>query len=155
MLAPPANTATFIFTGDKRGEIRMTAQPSLAPFQTKVARFWEGLKEQKFLGTRCKKCGEISFPPRAGCPRCVSSDTEWIELSGEGELLTYTVNAVSPESFCKFPSYIIGIVQLKEGVKVMAWLAGVKPEEVKIGMKLKVATKQMPDGKLSYEFRPI
>ena len=48
--------------------------------------FNQFLKEEKLMGTKCKKCGHVSFPPRADCIKCLSPDFEWIETNGQGTL---------------------------------------------------------------------
>jgi len=47
-------------------------------------RFFEGLKQEKIFGTKCKKCGRVLVPARPFCPRCFESDMEWVEVSQEG-----------------------------------------------------------------------
>jgi len=119
--------------------------------QTRIAKFWEGLKQGKLFATKCTRCGDIYFPPTADCPRCYSSNMNWIELTGDAELITWTIIHVSPKSFSQHSPYIIAIAKLKEGPRVMAWLTNVKPEDIKVGMKLKLVTKQLAGEKLSYE----
>ncbi|GBC70762.1 hypothetical protein HRbin02_00532 [Candidatus Calditenuaceae archaeon HR02] len=122
---------------------------------SKTVRFWEGLKEGKILATRCRNCGKLHFPPAADCSQCYSSDMEWVELSGEGRLVTYTHVIVRPKSFQEEQPYTVGIAELKEGVKVLAWLTDVKRKDIKIGMELKMVPKQLPDGRIAYVFKPL
>jgi uncharacterized OB-fold protein len=129
-------------------------QPPSQPFITKVGRFFEGLKENKLLGTKCKKCGTTYFPPRVDCSKCLADEIEWIELSGEGELATFTVNTTPPESFSKYGTYIIGIVKLNDGPAVMTWLKDVKPEDAKVGMRLKIEFIESPELGIKYSFVP-
>lgn len=133
----------------------MSIQASACPYHTKVSQFWDGLKDGILYGTKCKKCGTVMFPPKADCAKCITSDMEWIQLSGEGELITYTINKVPPQSFANYPEYIIGIVKLKEGPRAMAWVIEVSPQEIKIGMKLKAKTEECVDGRLTYKFKPL
>ena len=49
---------------------------------TKVDKFADYLQKGKLMGTKCKKCGERYFPPRAACLKCLTDTTEWIEYSG-------------------------------------------------------------------------
>jgi uncharacterized OB-fold protein len=130
------------------GETKQPAQP----FSTKAGRFFEALREKKLIGTKCRRCGTIYFPPRVDCPRDFSDDMEWTEFSGEGELVTYTVNATPPESFSMYGTYVIAVVKLSEGPAVMTWLKDIKPEEVKIGMKLKVEFLESPEMGMKYSF---
>ena len=122
---------------------------------SKTYKFWNGIKEGKMYTTKCKKCGKLSFPPVADCPTCLSSDPEWVELSSEAEIETFTHVSVLPATFQKYEPYTIAIGKLKEGVRVLAWLKNVKIEDVKVGMKVKLAPKVTPEGMLTYEFLPV
>lgn len=93
---------------------------------SKTLKFWEGLKEGKIYATKCKKCGKLYFPPVADCSACFSSSLEWNELSGEGEIETFTHVIVKPASFSNEPPYTVAIARLKEGVRALAWLVNVK-----------------------------
>ena len=122
---------------------------------SRTSKFWEGLKEGKVYATTCKKCGKLHFPPVADCGNCGASEVEWIELDGEGEVVTFTQVFVKPASFSEEPSYIVAIARLKEDVKVLAWLTGVKREDVKAGMKVKLVAKTFSNKKVAYEFIPL
>ena len=122
---------------------------------SRTSKFWQGLKEGKVYATTCKKCGKLHFPPVADCGDCGSSDMKWTELDGEGEIVTFTQVLVKPASFQTEPDYIVAIAQLKDGVKALAWLTGVKMEDVQIGMKVKLVAKVISDIRISYEFIPL
>ena len=119
---------------------------------SRTSKFWKGLEEGKVYATKCKKCGTLHFPPAADCGECNSSETDWVELNGEGELVTFTQVFVKPASFSEEPEYIVAVARLKEGINALAWLSGVKREDVKIGMKVKLVGKVFSDGRVAYEF---
>ena len=121
----------------------------------RTEKFWNGIKEGKIYATKCKKCGALYFPPVADCANCFSSDMEWVELSGEGEVETFTHVIVRPVSFADEPPYTVAIARLKEGVRVLAWLTGAKKTEIKVGMPVKLEAKVTPEGRLTYEFKPL
>lgn len=122
---------------------------------SKIQKFFEELKDGKIFMTRCKVCGEKFFPPQADCPECQASNMEWVELSGEGELLTCTMISVKPPTFAHYKDYVVGIAQMKEGVKVLAWLAVDDPKKVKPRMKVRLTTaKREPEGFIIYQFVP-
>ncbi len=121
---------------------------------SKTLKFWEGLKEGKVYATKCTKCGKLHFPPVADCSDCLSSDLEWVELSREAEIETFTHVVVRPTSFQQNRPYTVAIGRLKEDVKVLAWLTGFKISEVKVGMKAKLVAKVTREGEPSYEFVP-
>jgi len=122
---------------------------------SKIQKFWDEIKEGKIFATKCKNCGKLNFPPVADCPACLSSDMEWVKLSGEGEIETFTHIPVKPPTFQSYDDYTIAIARLKEGVRALAWLTGVKLPDTKVGMKVKLVAKTTPEGTLTYEFVPI
>jgi uncharacterized OB-fold protein len=122
----------------------------------KVQKFFEGLKEGKIYMTQCKGCGEKFFPPQADCPKCLTSNMDWIPLSGEGELLTCTMIFVKPLTYAHYKDYIVGIAQMKEGVKVLAWLKVDDPRKITPKMKVRLTTaRREPEGVITYEFTPL
>lgn len=122
----------------------------------KIREFFDALADNRFITTKCKNCGELYFPPQSDCPKCRNSDMEWVELSREGTLLTYTVINVKPHSFSHYDDYIVGIARLKDGVNVTAWVREKDPKKLKIGMRMKVEiVKREPEGYFTYELVPI
>lgn len=118
----------------------------------KIAKFWDELKAGKVYATKCKNCGMLHFPPVADCGKCGASEMEWSILNGEGEVVTFTQVFAKPASFSEEPDYIVAIGRLNEGIKVLAWLTGIKREDVKVGLKVKLVAKDFSDGRVSYEF---
>jgi uncharacterized OB-fold protein len=122
----------------------------------KVEKFFEGLKEGKIYMTQCKNCGEKFFPPQDACPKCLESNVDWIPLSGEGELLTCTIIFVKPSTFAHYQDYVVGISQMKEGVRVLAWLRIDDPKKIRPKMKVQLTTvRRKPEGFITYEFIPL
>ena len=121
---------------------------------SKTLKFWEGLKQGKVYATKCKSCGKLYFPPSADCPECLLTELEWVELSNEAEVETFTHVVIRPTTFQQNKPYTVAIGKLKEGVKVLAWLTGFKLSEIKVGMKVKLVAKVTPEGNPTYEFVP-
>lgn len=106
---------------------------------TKVAQFAEHLKNGYLMGSRCKSCGFATFPPRADCPKCLGGEFEFKEWTGKGTILTYTKIHAAPTGFEGMPPYLVGVVDLAEGGRLLAWFGDSIPEErVKIGMDVQV-----------------
>ncbi|MEE9443580.1 MAG: Zn-ribbon domain-containing OB-fold protein [candidate division Zixibacteria bacterium] len=106
---------------------------------TKVTDFAKHLKDGRLMGSKCKKCGTESFPPRADCNICLSGDFEFIELSGEAKLVSYTVIHAAPTGFEDVVPYTIGVVDLKETGRLLAWIGDtVADDDIEIGMELQV-----------------
>jgi uncharacterized OB-fold protein len=114
--------------------------------------FWDALKGGKFVTTKCKNCGNLSFPPQADCPKCMASSFEWFDLGLDATLVTFTHVQVTPASFAGRDPYIIAIGVFPAGVKALAWLEGVKPESARPGMKLRVEARESREGNSYYVF---
>ncbi len=116
--------------------------------------FWDALKEGRFVTTKCAKCGNVSFPPQADCPKCMSGEFSWVDLGRDATLVTFTYVQITPASFADKDPYIIAIGQLKDGLKVLAWLEGVQPESAKPGMSLRIEARAPGDSNPYYVFVP-
>ena len=111
---------------------------NFAPF-TKVTDFAQYLKDGQLMGTRCKKCGSTSFPPRADCDSCLSGDFEFFELSGRAKLHTWTKIVAAPTGFEDVAPYTVGVVDLEEGGRALAWIGdSIKEDEIEIGMDMQI-----------------
>jgi uncharacterized OB-fold protein len=86
------------------------------------------------------------------CPECLTTGLDWVELSSEAEIETFTHVVIRPTTFQQQKPYTVAIGRLKEGVKVLAWLNGFKLSEVKVGMKAKLVAGVTPEGNATYEF---
>jgi len=106
---------------------------------TKVTDFAQHLKDGHLMGTICKKCGQRSFPPRADCETCLSGDFEFQEMSGKATLHTWTKIVAAPTGFEDVAPYIVGLVDLEEGGRALAWIGEtINEAEIKIGMELQI-----------------
>jgi hypothetical protein len=122
--------------------------------QTKVKDFVKFLEDGKIAGTKCKKCGKVYFPPRVDCDSCLSSEVEWVPLSGKCKLVTYTVVHFAPPRFRYDCPYTLAVAQFAEGPMVFARLSKeVKQEEIKIGMPLKLEVTKLIGDKIIYELK--
>ena len=112
----------------------------------------EALKENKLLGLKCKNCGTIAVPPKMACAKCTGSDMEIIELSGKGEIQTFTTVRVTSEGRENELPYIIVLVELDEGPWLMGNLVGTDPDKATmelIGKKVKMGHEVFPGVKYS------
>ncbi len=104
------------------------------------------LNEDKLMGSKCKKCGTRSVPPRPLCTRCYSTGMEWVEVTGRGKLAAFTCIYVAPpfmmaQGYGRNNPYVSGVIDLEDGGRVDARIEGVdpeRPEEIKVGTPMKV-----------------
>jgi len=112
--------------------------------------FAEALKENKLLGLKCNKCGAYTAPPKKVCMECGSEDMEIVQLSGKGQIRTFTVIRVPPEGF-EAP-YIVGMAELDEGPWLMGNIIDIDTDAATmdlIGKKVNVGHKVLPGDKFS------
>ncbi len=131
---------------EKFGTVSFTAE-------TKAADFISLLEKGKVEATKCKKCGRVYFPPRVQCADDLSSDVEWIDLSGTGKLLTFTTVHYGPTGFENDAPYTLAVVEFKNGVRVFGRLdKGLPIAEIKVGMDVRPETLRLAGDKISYHF---
>ena len=112
------------------------------------------LNERKIMGSKCKKCGALALPPRLICISCFGTDMEWVQFKGTGKLSAFTSITVAPpymvkEGFSRNNPYVVGVVELEEGVKTVARIIGFdakKPELIKVGTPLKAEFLEKGEG---------
>ena len=114
-------------------------------------RYVAGLKEKKLWGTRCPKCGRVYAPPKDLCGKCYEViEDNWVEVKDQGELVTYTVGYTSITGQPYPEPQITGTIRFEGSDSwVLGPVKGVKPEDIKVGMKLKVVWRAEPKGQLS------
>ena len=102
------------------------------------APYWAAAAEGKVLYQECTACGHRQFYPRAMCTAC-GETPEWVRASGRGTVHTFTVirqNYGRP--FRDELPYVVAIVELEEGPRLMTNVTGIAVEDVRIGLPVQV-----------------
>ena len=125
-----------------------------------TARNWREYPQRyRMEAGKCKKCGKICFPPRLVCPVCGNREFETVKLPQEGKLKTYTVIRVAPSGFEDMAPYAVGIVEFAGGVSAMMQIADCAPEELSIGMQVKIEFRRVQEeghhGILMYGYKAV
>ncbi|WP_319453306.1 MULTISPECIES: Zn-ribbon domain-containing OB-fold protein [unclassified Mycobacterium] len=115
--------------------------------------FWAGLRDGKLLIQRCGECGALRNPPRPMCPACTSLDWDTVESSGRGTVYSYAVPQYPRQPNLEYP-YIVVLVELAEGVRLVSNLCDVEPSDVSVGMSVEVFYKTFDDDLVLHQFRP-
>lgn len=120
---------------------------------TKVNDFIDYLEEGKVMGSRCKECGLVFFPPRADCYKCFSSDMEWFDVTGNGKLMAYSKLKYAPIGFDEDLPYCIAVLDYGD-YKIFGRIASDIPDDdIKLGMEMKTEVNTLPNGQLNYVFQ--
>lgn len=118
--------------------------------------FWNGLKENKLLIQRCSGCGQLRHPPRPMCPHCRSLEWDTVESSGRGTVYSYVMPHQPRFPFFDYP-YVVALVDLEEGIRLLSNLTDIDPADVSTGMPVEIYYQRFdgPDGDLVlHQFRP-
>ena len=112
----------------------------------------EALKQNKLLGLSCRACGAITVPPKMVCGKCASPALDIVELSGKGEIQTFTTVYIAPEGRQDETPYVIVLVELGEGPWIMGNLVDIDPRQATmelIGKRVEMGHKVFPGDKYS------
>jgi uncharacterized protein len=95
--------------------------------------YWQGLHDGKLLLQKCRDCGECQLYPRDRCLAC-RGPVDWVEGSGRGTIYSFTVirqNYSRP--FRDWIPYVVALVDLEEGPRIMTNLVDCDPETLQVG----------------------
>lgn len=123
-----------------------------------TARYWREIPQRyRYEAAKCAKCGKVFFPPRLVCSSCRGREFSATTLPAEGTIETFTVIRVAPSGFSDEAPYVVGIVALDGGVRVTAQISDMKPDEVKIGDRVRLEFRKLrqdgPSGILCYGYK--
>ena len=120
---------------------------------SKVNDFIDYMEKGKVMYTRCKDCGLVFFPPRADCYQCLTGNMEWLEVSGNGKLISYSKLEYAPVGFGDDLPYSIALLDYGD-YKVFGRIASDIPDEkIQVGMEMKTEVNNLPNGQLNYVFQ--
>jgi uncharacterized OB-fold protein len=120
-----------------------------------AAPFWDATREQRFVLPWCTDCERALWYPRTTCPSCFGSAVEWRADAGRGTVYAASVHTrPGPGRDAADGAYVVVLVDLDAGVRMMSNVVGCRPETVTAGMRVTVAWEPLSDGRNVPVFRP-
>ncbi|MEO8187335.1 MAG: Zn-ribbon domain-containing OB-fold protein [Burkholderiaceae bacterium] len=118
--------------------------------------FWDAAAQGKLIFQRCGECNNALSTPRLFCTHCMAESVQWETSTGLGSIYTFTVNhrAANAHMADKVP-YVVAVVQLDEGVRMMANIVNVEPQSVRIGDRVRVRFLPLDDAISLPQFEPV
>jgi uncharacterized protein len=102
------------------------------------APFWAASLEGRLVIQHCAQCGHVQLYARAHCLVC-RNPVEWVEATGRGTVYSYTVIRQNfSRSFKHLLPYVVALVDLDEGPRLMTNVVGCTPDDVRIGRAVRV-----------------
>lgn len=107
--------------------------------------YWSAALEGRLLVQRCGTCAAHQLYPRDRCISC-RGPVEWVEASGRGTVYSFTIIRQNySRSFKHLIPYVVALVDLDEGPRLMTNIVGCDPDSVGIGMRVQATFEQVSD----------
>ena len=101
--------------------------------------FWKATAEHRLTYQTCDDCATVVFYPRQHCPSCGSPNVSWRDSSGLGAVYTFSVVRQNRSSaFRDLVPYVVAWIDLDEGFRLMSNVVDTNPNDVKVGMRVRV-----------------
>lgn len=133
----------------------MPGSPHSPSIDTDSESWWAAVQDRVLMVNACGSCGRSSLYARPFCPRCWSEDVALTPASGRARLYTWSVVHQSAAPFDTRTPYVVAMVDLEEGPRVMTELADCPAEELHADMELVIAFRRDDDGFVVPTFRPV
>jgi uncharacterized OB-fold protein len=118
--------------------------------------YWNAARERRLLIRKCDDCGALHFMPRYLCPVCWSEKLVWVESKGIGTVHSFTIIRRAPmAAFAPRVPYVVALVELDEGPRMMSNILGESALSIAIGDKVQVTYEDRGDGALIPQFIPV
>ena len=104
-----------------------------------TAHYWGAALEGTLKIQYCRACARHQFYPRRFCTDCLSEEIVWVPASGSGRIYTYTVCHVAGHpAFEAHVPYAIGLIELDEGVRMLAGIVASDLDHLAVGARVEV-----------------
>ncbi|MEU3165156.1 bifunctional MaoC family dehydratase N-terminal/OB-fold nucleic acid binding domain-containing protein [Streptosporangium sp. NPDC006930] len=138
---PGENTHT---TGEDGAALPRPPYPLRPAVNADTAFFWEGVTAGELRIQKCADCGELRHPPGPVCPSCRSTARTFVTASGEGEVYSYVVHHNPQVPGLRTP-FVVAVVELPEGVRIVGNVVDCAASRVGIGMPVRLTYRRMDD----------
>jgi uncharacterized OB-fold protein len=116
------------------------------PVEELNKQYWQFCAQEKLCFQRCLGCGLFRHIPRSMCAACNSMDWQWIESVGRGTIFSWTVTrAPLHPAFAAQVPYVLVIVEMDEGVRIISRLKNCEIEKLGLGLPVEVTFEQLAE----------
>lgn len=125
-----------------------------------TARIWrERGPRYRNEASKCGNCGAHHFPPRRVCDECGSRDVKAVTMCDTGRVLTYTIIHIAPPGFTHQVPYVVAVLEMDDGARVMAQVSDAAPQDVHVGTKVRMEFRKVKEdgehGVISYGHKAV
>jgi uncharacterized protein len=154
-VAPPPPAPPAAGPATETGPFLLDFFPREGEADTRLSRFFARLREGRLSTTRCRRDGTLSWPPRVVCPRCHTTELDWVDLPLSGRLYAFSaVLAGAPLGMERDVPFAVGLVDL-DGMplRLFGRVVGRPWNELHVGDRVTVESFPTADGRVFYRFR--
>lgn len=120
------------------------------------ARYWQAAREHRLEIQRCNACQRFWFPPSQSCPHCLAADFTWTRASGRGKVFSFvTFHRVYHPAFAKDVPYVVALVELAEGPRLLTNIVGISADAVACEMPVQVTFDDFTEDVSVPKFVPV
>ena len=125
--------------------------PAITP---DMREFFDGARAGHLMVQKCDSCGTLRFPAHDLCAKCNSTTSQWVPVSGRGEVLSFNImHQLYHPGFASEVPYAVVMVKLEEGCNFVSNLIGIKPHDIKCGMPVEVTFEKLSEEVTIPKFR--
>ncbi|PWV67841.1 bifunctional MaoC family dehydratase N-terminal/OB-fold nucleic acid binding domain-containing protein [Nocardia neocaledoniensis] len=106
--------------------------------------FWAGTEIGELRIQRLPD-GSLRHPPVPALWQDKAETTDYVVAAGTGTVFSFVVHHAPKVPGRELP-FVVALVELDEGVRMLGELRGIDPSEVAIGVPVRVAFEKLPDG---------
>lgn len=108
--------------------------------------YWAAAVDGRLVIQHCPRCDRLQHFPRPWCTACLNDEMEYVQASGRGSVYSFTVVRRNPNpAFAARVPYVLALIDLDEGVRVMSNVVGCAPEAVSVGQRVRVCFETIDD----------
>ena len=127
----------------------------LPPKTLTTSPFWDGTKQHKLKAYKCLNC-RTYYWPAIDCMKCDHSMMEWVEITGQGEIYTFTImHQIYHPSWKDEIPYNICWIKLDEGTLIISNVIGCKNSDLYIGMRVEAVFDDVTPEVTLPRFKPV
>jgi uncharacterized OB-fold protein len=118
--------------------------------------YWDAAARGVIALQRCVACGAVWHPPQPTCPECRRAEIEWFDAAGSGTIHSFTVvHHVTHPAVAQRTPYVVALVELTEGPRVICNVLDANPDDVAVGRCVTIASGLSPAGAELPQARPV
>lgn len=117
--------------------------------------WWSAIRDRTLTVNACGACGRNTLYPRPFCPNCWSEDVSAAPVSGRATLYTWTVVHQNAAPFDARTPYVVAMVDLVEGPRLMTTIEECRVDALEAGLELAIDFRCEEDGFVVPYFQPV